>query len=117
MDLPSTFAEGQRLERLGNAISARAMFTRAVQGGHTAALTALGRSLITMPPFDLANGIGMLKTAAGRGDADAAQLCAVLAGQDTALPDRWNIAFEYLQLAARQGSERAQRELALLADT
>ncbi len=60
-------------------------------------------------------GVGLLKTAAQRGNAEASHLCAVIAAQDSQSARNWDVALDYLLLAAEQGSETSRRELALLA--
>ncbi len=116
MQPDQTFAQGEAYERAGNTNAARAMFAQAAKAGNTDALTALARNLLVQQPFDIANGIAMMKAAADRGSVEATQLCAVLAAQDEALPEHWNAALDYLVRAARLGSAGAQRQLALLAD-
>ncbi len=116
MHTDQIFAQGEAYERAGNTNGARAMFAQAAKAGHTGALTALARNLLVQQPFDIANGIAMLKAAADRGSAEATQLCAVLAAQDEELAEHWNVALDYLVRAARQGSAGARRQLALLAD-
>src|SRR5689334_18183750 len=94
------FEAGQDYEKAGNINAARASYAQAAQAGDLRALTALAKSLLTREPLDIGNGIGMIRSAADRGDREACALCAVLAGQDDQLPDRWRIARDYL---ARSG--------------
>ena len=93
---------------------ARGWFARAAKDGDTAALRLLAVNLLTCEPLAVRDGLGMIQEAAGRGDADALHLCAVLAAQDTQLPARWNVARDYLQRAARAGHAGAAAQLALL---
>jgi prolyl 4-hydroxylase len=93
----------QAHERAGNTNAARAAYAQAAQAGDLRALTALAKSLLVREPLDIGNGIGMIRTAADRGDREACALCAVLAGQDDQLPDRWRIARDYL---ARSGDAK-----------
>jgi len=97
------FLAAQAYERAGNINAARASYAQAAQAGDLRALTALAKNLLTREPLDIANGMGVIRTAADRGDRDACRLCAVLAGQDEQLPDRWRIALEYL---ARSGDAK-----------
>ena len=97
------FQAARAHEQAGNINAARAGYAQAAQAGDLRALTALAKNLLTREPLDIGNGIGMIRTAADRGDREASGLCAVLAGQDEQLPDRWRIAREYL---ARSGDAR-----------
>ncbi len=98
-----TFQAAQAYEQAGNINAARAGYAQAAQAGDLRALTALAKSLLVREPLDIGNGIGMIRTAADRGDREACALCAVLAGQDDQLPDHWRIAREYL---ARSGDAK-----------
>jgi hypothetical protein len=93
----------QAYEQAGNIKAARATYAQAAQAGDLRALTALAKNLLTREPLDIGNGIGMIRTAADRGDREACALCAVLAGQDEQLPDRWRIAREYLARSGEAG--------------
>ncbi len=95
---------------------ARGWFARAAQSGDAAALRLLARNLLARPPLDIPQGIGMIRTAAARGDGEAAHLCAVLAGQDTQLAGNWTMALDYLTRAAALGSDLARRQVEILSD-
>ena len=86
------FEAAQAHERAGNTNAARAAYAQAAQAGGLRALAALAKSLLTRAPLDIGNGIVMIRSAADRGDREACALCAVRAGQDEQLPDRWWIA-------------------------
>ncbi|HXC54237.1 MAG TPA: 2OG-Fe(II) oxygenase [Rhizomicrobium sp.] len=95
---------------------ARGWYARAAKAGDIAALRLLAINLLTAEPLAVPDGIGMIRDAAARGDAEAAHLCAVLAAQDQALPSNWSIALDYLARAATLGSAAAREQLALLGD-
>jgi len=93
---------------------ARGWFARAAKGGDVAALRLLAVSLLAQAPMNIGEGMGMIRTAAERGDGEAALLCAAFAGQDSALADNWTIALDYLARAARSGSPQAKAQQRLL---
>ena len=101
-------------EREDKADLARGWYARAAQGGDAGALRCLAASLLTQPPMAPRDGVEMMREAAQRGDGDAALICAVIAAQDTALQDRWDVAWQYQQMAAANGSAPAQAAGALL---
>lgn len=95
---------------------ARGWFSRAAKAGDVAALRMLAINLLVRTPSNVPEGIGMIRAAAERGDAEAAHLCAVLAAQDTQLTGKWDIAFDYLRGAAERGHAPAREQLRLLSD-
>jgi len=99
----------------GEVAAARERLARAVRAGDRHAMLELGVSLLRCEPAAPDAGVGLLKVAASRGEAAASHLCAVIAAQDTQSDRNWDIALDYLALAAEQGSETSQRELLLLA--
>lgn len=89
----------------------------AAKAGDVAAMTALGIRLLggrdaPLAPFD---GAQLVVDAAGKGGAEAAEIVSVLAGAGACTPQSWPTAFDYLQLAAERGAERAKAQLTLLA--
>jgi prolyl 4-hydroxylase len=108
------YGEAQSLERAGNIQAARALYAQAAKSGHIGALAGLAKNLLVREPLDIPNGIGMLRGAADAGDGEAAALCAALAGQDEALPGRWEVALDYLRRAAHGGFGPARAQLGLL---
>jgi hypothetical protein len=102
-------------EARGDHQSARQLYAAAAREGDNGALHALARSLLLNDPPMPGAAVNMLKQAAERGEADASHLCAVIAAQDSQLPDNWRVALDYLQLSAEQGSENAGTQLKLLA--
>ncbi|HJW40087.1 MAG TPA: 2OG-Fe(II) oxygenase [Rhizomicrobium sp.] len=95
---------------------ARGWYARAAKAGDVAALRLLGESLLSQTPLAIADGIGMIRDAAERGDADALHLCAVLAAQDTQLATNLEVARDYLLRAAERGHDIASRQLRMLSD-
>jgi len=65
---------------------------------------------------DVERGIALLETASAAGDADASERCALFESIGIVRPQSWDRALDYLELAAAQGSLRAQEQLLLLAD-
>ena len=65
---------------------------------------------------DVERGIGLLEAASADGDADASERCALFESIGIVRPQSWDRALDYLELAAAQGSLRAQEQLLLLAD-
>lgn len=115
-DTAAQIALAQNHEAAGRHDLARGWYARAAKAGDTAGLRLLAASLLTHEPANIAEGIGMIRIAAERGDGDAAHICAVIAGQDTGLDNNWGIAFDYLGLAASCGSQQAQQQQRLLLD-
>jgi prolyl 4-hydroxylase len=113
-DAAAQIALGQQFEAQGRHDMARGWFARAAQAGDTVGLRQLAISLLVQMPGDIGQGIAMIKTAADRGDAEACHLCAVLAGQDSRLPNNWSIANDYLAVAADAGHTLARDQLRLL---
>ncbi|HUO90351.1 MAG TPA: 2OG-Fe(II) oxygenase [Rhizomicrobium sp.] len=93
---------------------ARGWFARAAQTGDLTGLRMLGISLLAREPMNVVEGANIVRAAAERGDAEAAHLCAVLAGQDTALPRNWAIAGDFLDRSARFGHGPAKEQQRLL---
>ncbi|HEY2033953.1 MAG TPA: 2OG-Fe(II) oxygenase [Rhizomicrobium sp.] len=112
--IPALIESGRSAESGHDHQTARACFAKAAQGGSVEALRRLAINLLVRDPAAPADGIGMAREAANRGDAEAAHLCATIAANDDLLPDRWNITLDYLQRAAQGGYPLAQKELSLL---
>jgi len=111
---PTQIAFGRSAEKKGDHKEARNWFAKAAQTGSVEALRLLATNLLVREPLAIADGIGMAREAAQRGDSEAAHLCATLAANDDGLPNRWNIALDYLLQAARTGHALSRQELALL---
>jgi prolyl 4-hydroxylase len=114
-DVDSQLALAAQLNADGRTQPARGWHARAAQLGNPVGMRALAASLLTRHPYDIANGMRFMRAAAEKGDADALRICAVLAAQDVALPDRWEVALNFLSAAAERGSVLARDEMALLA--
>ena len=108
-------ALGCRYEHAGRHDLARGWFARAAQTGDAVALRLLAVNLLTETPIAAADGIGMLRSAAERGDAEALTLCAAVAAQDRDLASNWLVARDYLVRAAEHGSQDAIGQLRVLA--
>ncbi|MGN6148575.1 MAG: 2OG-Fe(II) oxygenase [Rhizomicrobium sp.] len=111
---PTQIAFGRSAENKGDHQAARNWFAKAAQTGSVEALRLLATNLLVREPLAINDGIGMAREAASRGDSEAAHLCATLAANDSGLPNRWNIALDYLLQAARSGHSLARQELSLL---
>ena len=114
---PTQIAFGRSAETKGDHEAARAWYAKAARMGSVEALRLLATNLLVREPMAIADGIGMAREAASRGDVEAAHLCATLAATDSGLANRWNVALDYLLQAARGGHALARRELALLSQT
>lgn len=77
----------------------------------------LGLSLLSGRPAleEVQRARSLLESASAAGHAHASETCALLEAMGVAAVQSWDRAFDYLQLAAQQGSSSAQRQLALLA--
>lgn len=105
---------GAAHEAQGHVPAARAWFAQAAKAGRADALRLLGLSLIREKPTDTDKGVNMMRAAADKGDAEAAHICAMLAAGDEALPDRWQVARQCLEIAQARGWTPAQSEIAAL---
>lgn len=90
---------------------------RSAQGGDSRAAVRLGvRYLMGRDaPRDLARGATLILEAAKAGDAQGAFLAATLASSTLWRNRSWDVALDYLTLAARQGHEASQHSLRILA--
>lgn len=113
-DVEAQLELGQHYEAMSNTMAARAWFARAAKAGSVGALRSLATNLLTREPVEAEKGVNMMRAAADSGDAEAALVCANLAARDVNLADRWNIARECLQIAARRGSSLARAQLEFL---
>lgn len=113
-DADAQIALGQFYERRGDALLAREWFGRAVGCGKTDAMRFLAINLLSRDPVRAADGVRFMRTAAQRGDAEAAYICGMLAAQNTKLVNRWEIALACARDAAAWGWQRAREELTLL---
>jgi len=114
--IPAQIDLARHHEAAGRYDLARGWFARAAQAGDAGALRQLAMSLLKHPPENIPEGMAMIRAAAERGDAEAMVACAGLASQDSALPDRWRIARDYVGRAARLGSQAAIRQQRALAE-
>lgn len=114
-DISSLLALGMRFGARQDVPRERACFGQAAKLGSPAGLRMLAKSLLSQEPINAADGVAMMRAAAGQGDAEAVHLCAVLAAQDENLPERWAVATEIGAQAAAQGYPLAADESALVA--
>ncbi|HWA29872.1 MAG TPA: 2OG-Fe(II) oxygenase [Rhizomicrobium sp.] len=114
MAAPAQIAMGRSAENKGDNEMARGFYARAAQAGSVEALRLLATNLLACDPQVIPDGIAMMREAAHRGDAEAAHICAAIAANDDQLPNRWNIALDYLLRAAQLGQPFAQRQLSML---
>ena len=70
---------GREAENKNDHQTARGWYAKAAQGGSIEALRRLAINLLVRDPAAVADGIGMARQAADRGDAEAAHLCATIA--------------------------------------
>ncbi len=113
-DVDALLALGRRSEAQKNNQSARGWFALGAKAGSVESLRLLAINLLTQEPVVAADGVNMIRAAADRGDAEAAHVCAVLAAQDEALENRWEIAQQCLRHAAERGWSLAEAELDFL---
>jgi prolyl 4-hydroxylase len=114
-DIASLLALGIRFGAREDINRERACFGQAAKLGSAAGVRMLAKSLLSRQPIHAADGIAMMRHAAGQGDAEAIHLCAVLAAQDENLPERWAAATELSAQAAAQGYPLAVEEGAITA--
>jgi prolyl 4-hydroxylase len=114
-DIAAQIACGSHCERLARHDAARQWFKRAAEAGNVAALRSLAINLMSYPPTAMRDGFRMMRSAAARGDATAASLCAVVTAQDPNAFDNWDVALVFLMQAAELGSAAARRQLEILA--
>jgi prolyl 4-hydroxylase len=113
-DRDAQIALAHRFEAEDRTAMARGWFARAAKQGDVAALRSLAINLLTKFPIVERDGVNMIRSAAHKGDAEAAYVCGMLAAQDTGLPERWEVAFECLARAAGRGWEPARAQLEFL---
>jgi prolyl 4-hydroxylase len=105
----------RRFESEQRNAEARAWYARAAKQGSVAGLRLLAVNLLTRPPVVGPDGVNMIRSAAHKGDAEAAYVCAMLAAQDHRLENRWITARECLEHAAARDWEPAREQLSFLA--
>src|ERR1700760_1506226 len=88
-DTQAQLALAAQFERLGNIEMARGWMARAMQAGHPDGLRLLAASLMVRAPLKPQDGCQMMHAAAMRGDAQAAFICAAIAGQADDSDARW----------------------------
>ena len=113
-DPSAQIALGRHYEAQKDVRMARGWFSRAAKAGSVEAMRLLAINLLSRDPIMGADGVGIIRMAAHRGDAHAAHICALLAAQDINLDNRWEIAIACLRDAADRGWEPARSELHLL---
>ncbi|HEY3637557.1 MAG TPA: 2OG-Fe(II) oxygenase [Rhizomicrobium sp.] len=113
-DIEAQLALARVHEAGGKAALARGWYARAAKQGNIAALRGLAVNLLTKTPIVERDGVNMIRSAAHKGDAEAAYICGMLAAQDHRLEDRWKIACECLGHAAERGWEPALEQLSFL---
>jgi prolyl 4-hydroxylase len=106
-------ALARRYEAEQRTTLARGWYARAAKQGSVAGLRALAINLLTKPPIVARDGVNMIRSAAHKGDAEAAYVCGMLAAQDYLLDNRWEVARECLVRAAERGWEPARQQLQL----
>ena len=111
----SLIARGEQAARDGRRAEARGMYAQAAKAGSAAGLRCLAIDLLTEEPVEAEPGVNMIRAAAAQGDADAAYVCGMIAAEDEALPDRWAMAKECLEIAASRGHALAAESLAFVA--
>lgn len=114
-DVDSQLSLASQLEADNRGQPARGWYARAAQLGSPLGMRKLAASLLTQHPYDIQNGLRFMRAAAEKGDAEALRVCAVLAAQDINLPNKWQVALDFLVAAAEHGSTHARDEIALLA--
>jgi prolyl 4-hydroxylase len=113
-DAEAQLALARQCEAANNVAMARGWYARAGQQGSVAAMRSLAINLLTREPLVEGDGVNMIRAAAHRGDGESAHVCAMLAAQDTALPDRWSVAYECLVRAADAAFAPAREQLNFL---
>jgi prolyl 4-hydroxylase len=113
-DCDAQIALAHRFEADDRTAMARGWFARAAKQGDVAALRSLAINLLTKTPIVERDGVNMIRSAAHKGDAEAAYVCGMLAAQDSNLEDRWEVAFECLARAAERGWQPARAQLEFL---
>jgi hypothetical protein len=106
----------RRYEAEQKTMPARAWYARAAKQGSIEGLRSLAINLLTQQPIVARDGVNMIRSAAHKGDGEAAYVCAMLAAQDYLLEDRWEVARECLVRAADQGSGSAREQLLFLGE-
>jgi hypothetical protein len=89
------------------------------EAGEADAQFALARMLLsadTSTQDHFSRAVSLVESASAAGHAAATEMLALFEAMAVARPQSWERAFDLLQLAAEQGSDRAQRQLKLLRD-
>jgi prolyl 4-hydroxylase len=113
-DTEAQIAFGRHFESEQKCSHARAWYAKAAKQGSVPALRLLAISLLTKTPIVARDGVNMIRSAAHKGDAEAAYVCALLAAQDEGLEDRWAVARQCLEHAAERNWQPAAEQLAFL---
>jgi len=113
-DSEAQLALGRHFESQEDMKLARGWYARAAKQGSVAALRSLAINLLTHKPVVQSDGVNMLRSAADKGDAEAAYICGMLAAQDGDLDNRWRMARECLERAAGRGWAFARAQLEFL---
>ncbi len=112
----SALREAAAFDRAGRHREAIAVLSRAASGGDLAAKRTVGLRILLgdrAPPLG-PEGVRLLREAALQGDAQCADISAVLAGAGIHCAQDWDQALDWLQLAAELGSRRAIGALSAL---
>jgi len=80
---------------------------RAASAGDSAAQYALGRRLLTLPPFDLSEGLKWAQRAANQGSAEASRFLAVLTAAGIGAKHNLDSALDHMQRAVEGGDRPA----------
>jgi prolyl 4-hydroxylase len=88
---------------------------RAANDGDSAAKAKLAETLLTRPPYGLAEGVSWALSGARDGNGDAAHLAALLSAWGLGLQQDWQAALDFLRIAAQSGHDGDARVLAGLA--
>ena len=113
-DSEAQLALARHFDAEGEGRLARGWYARAAKSGSVPALRSLAIHLLTCEPLVPGDGVNMIRSAADKGDAEAAYVCGMLAAQDAALETRWQVAVECLRIAAERGWAPARQQLAFL---
>jgi prolyl 4-hydroxylase len=108
--------EAAALDQAGRHRDALAILSRAASEGDLVARRTVGLRILLgdrAPPMG-PSGVRLIAEAATQGDAKAADISAVIAGAGIHCNQDWNLALDWLQLAAELGSPRARSALGVL---
>jgi len=113
-DVEALLELGARYEHEEKVKAARGCFATAAKAGSLVGLRRLAVNLLSQEPVEGETGVNMIRAAADKGDADAARICANIAAGDINLPDRANVVWRCLEVAAERGSAFAREQMNFL---